>query len=166
MSGEVRVKGLSDLNALLQELPAKMERNVLRGALRAGARVVQAEAKANVPVDTGALRAGIKVSTGGKRGAAGVVIAKVRVTGRHAFVAPWLEYGVAAHTITARRGGWLFFGAFARSVEHPGFAPRPFMRPALDSKAQAAVVAAGNYIKQRLATKHGLDTADIEVEAA
>ena len=161
---EVRVKGLSELNAFLQELPSKVEKNVLRGALRAGARVVQAEAKANVPVDTGTLRAGLKVSTGGK---GGMVMAKVKATGKHAFVAPWLEFGVGAHAITARKGGWLFFGgAFAKSVDHPGIAPRPFMRPALDSRAQAAVVAAGEYMKQRLASKHGLDTADIEIEAA
>jgi hypothetical protein len=39
------------------------------------------------------------------------------------------------------------------------------MRPALDGQSSAAVVAAGEYIKKRLATKHGLDTADINIEA-
>lgn len=38
------------------------------------------------------------------------------------------------------------------------------MRPALDSNITAAVVAAGNYVKSRLATKQGLDTSHIMVE--
>jgi hypothetical protein len=49
-------------------------------------------------------------------------------------------------------------------VQHPGFQPKPFLRPALDAKAAEATVAAGNYIKYRLATKNGLDTSDVSVE--
>ena len=94
------------------------------------------------------------------------VVAKIKMTGKHAFVAPWLEYGVGAHQIAAKKGGWMAFGGvFAKSVQHPGIQPRPFMRPALDSRAQAAVVAAAEYTKKRLATKHGLDTKDVEIEA-
>lgn len=160
---EVRVKGLADLNKLLQQLPAKLEANVLRGALRAGAKVVMEDAKARVPVDTGQLRDGLKISTRSRRG---VVSASVKATGKHSFIAPWIEYGVAAHQITARKGGWMFFGGmFAKSVDHPGMQARPFMRPALDGRAQAAVVAAAEYMKRKLSTKHGLDTADVEIEA-
>ena len=50
-------------------------------------------------------------------------------------------------------------------VQHPGIAPRPFMRPALDGQGKNAIVATGEYVKKRLAKKHGLDTADIAVEA-
>ena len=90
---DVKVKGLADLNKFLQQLPAKVEQSVLRGALRAGANVVMAEAKANVPVDSGLLRDGLKVTTNSRRGR---VTAKVKATGKHAFIAPWLEYGTAA----------------------------------------------------------------------
>ncbi|MTV59152.1 hypothetical protein GM547_13990, partial [Streptococcus pneumoniae] len=51
----VHIKGGAELNKFLQQLPAKIEQSVLRGALRAGANVVMAEAKANVPVDSGQL---------------------------------------------------------------------------------------------------------------
>jgi hypothetical protein len=37
------------------------------------------------------------------------------------------------------------------------------MRPALDQQAQAAVIATAEYMKNRLATKEGLDTADIVI---
>lgn len=158
---EFRVKGLADLNKFLQQLPAKMEQNVLRSALRAGANVVRDEAKANVPVDSGLLRDGLKVSTNSRRGR---VTAKVKATGRHAYIAPWLEYGTAAHKIVSKGKGLYFGGMFARGVQHPGSRPKPFMRPALDSQAQQAVIAIGNAIKQRLATKHGLDTASVEIE--
>ena len=60
MSGEVRIKGLRELNSFLQQLPPKMEKNVLRGALRAGARVVAEEARLRAPEKTGLLRHGIK----------------------------------------------------------------------------------------------------------
>jgi len=160
---DVRVKGLSDLNKFLQQLPAKVEQSVLRGALRAGANVVMAEAKANVPVDSGQLRDGLKVSTNSRRGR---VTAKVKATGKHAFIAPWLEYGTAAHKITAKKGKGLFFGGlFVKGVQHPGSRPKAFMRPALDGRAQDAVVAAAQYMKRRLATKNGLDTSSVEIEA-
>ena len=159
---EVRVKGLADLNKFLQQLPVKIEQSVLRGALRAGANVVMAEAKANVPVESGQLRDGLKVSTSSRRGR---VTAKVKATGKHAHIAPWLEYGTAAHKITAKGKGMFFGGLFVKGVQHPGSRPKPFMRPALDGRAQDAVSAAARYMKQRLATKNGLDTSSVEIEA-
>jgi hypothetical protein len=40
------------------------------------------------------------------------------------------------------------------------------MRPALEAKAQEAVLAAANYMKKRLASgKIGMDTSDVEVAA-
>lgn len=160
---ETHVKGLAELQKFLDQLPAKLEANVMRSALRAGANIVKAQARQNVPVKTGKLRDGLKVSTSSRRG---VVTAKVKATGKHAYVANWIEYGTAAHAITAKKGGFLSFGGiFAKSVQHPGAAPKPFMRPALDSKAQEATIAVGEAIKKRLASKHGLDTSDVEIAA-
>jgi len=160
---EIRVKGLAELNRFLQTLPPRLEKNILRGALRAGAQPVAEDARNNAPEDTGVLKAGIKVSTKSRKG---VVIASVKLTGKHAYIGRWLEYGVAAHQITSAKGGWLFFaGNFAKAVNHPGIKPRPFMRPALHNKAQDAVVAAAEYMKVRLASKHGLDTRSVAIEA-
>ena len=163
----VHIKGGAELNKFLQQLPAKIEQSVLRGALRAGANVVMAEAKAELEnagsVDSGQLRDGLKVSTSSRRGR---VTAEVKATGKHAHIAPWLEYGTAAHKITAKKGKGLFFGGlFVKGVQHPGSRPKEFMRPALDGRAQDAVVAAAEYMKRRLATKNGLDTSSVEIEA-
>lgn len=157
---EIKVKGLAELNAFLQQLPAKLEANVLRGALRAGAVVIRDEAKAHAAVHTGALRDGIKVSTRSRRGR---VTASVKAGGPHGYLAHWLEFGTKPHRIVAKGKGLFFGGLFAHAVDHPGTSPRPFMRPALDSRATAAVVAAAEHMKRRLATKHGLDTADVEI---
>jgi HK97 gp10 family phage protein len=162
MANEVHVRGLSELQKFLDELPQKVEQNILRSALSAGARVVRDQAKANAPVKTGTLRAGLKVSS---RISKGVVTASVKAKGKHGYLAPWLEYGTSAHKIAGKKGGWLSFGGiFAKSVEHPGISPRPFLRPALEARAQDALVAVGEAIKKRL-TREGLNTADISIEA-
>jgi HK97 gp10 family phage protein len=162
MSEFVHVKGLAELQKFLDTLPAKMEANVMRSALRAGANVVKDEAKNNVPVKSGLLRDGLKVSTRSRKG---VVTASVKATGKHAFIAKWIEFGTAAHRIVPKKAKSLFFGGiFAEGVDHPGSSAKPFLRPALDNRAQEATVAVGNQIKKRL-TKAGIEGAgavDIE----
>lgn len=163
MSELVHVRGLKELQAFLDTLPAKMEANIMRSALRQGANVVKDEAKANVAVKSGLLRDGLKVSTRSRRG---VVTASVKAGGKHAYLARWIEYGTAAHKIAPKKAKSLFFGGiFAEGVDHPGSAPKPFMRPALDTQSQAALVAVGHAIKKRL-TKQGLSGAgDVEIGA-
>ena len=158
---EIIVKGLSDLQKQLSTLAPRLQANVMRSALRAGANVIKEEAKANVPVDSGLLRKGLKVSTRSRRG---VVTASVKATGKHSYIARWIEYGTAAHEIVAKNGKSLLFnGKFVDKVMHPGTSPKPFLRPALESKSSSAVVAVGLAIKKRLTTQ-GLNVADIEVE--
>lgn len=160
----VSVKGLRELQTFLNQLPAKLEANVLRSALRAGAREVQKEARRLVPVKSGRLRAGLKISTSSRRGRA---LAKVKATGKHAFLAPWLEYGTRPHVIKPgkRRRALAVNGRAVAAIDHPGAQPKPFMRPALDARAQAAVLAVGNAIKKRLSVKHGLDTSGVDLQA-
>lgn len=168
MADPVHVKGLDQLQKLLDTLPTKIARNILRGSLRAGMKVVLPAVKGNLDtagsVETGKLRDGLKLRT---RALGGTVIASIQSKGEHGYIARFLEYGTAAHIIWGRNGGWLSLhgGRFARSVNHPGILARPFLRPALDAQASAAVVAAAEYMKKRLATKEGLDTSDIDIEA-
>lgn len=162
MEDTANVKGLSDLQKFLDTLAPKVEANIMRGALRAGMTVVKPIAQANVHSVSGELAAGLKVGTR-RRGSS--VIAYLKATGPHRSIAHLVEFGTRAHLIAARARGWLEFGGlFAKSVQHPGAEPKPFLRPALDGQAQAAVIAAGVYIRDRLATKEGLDTAGIAIE--
>ena len=161
---EIHVTGLRELQSFLDTLSPKIEKNILRGALRSGAKVIESEAKANVPVKDGVLRDSIRV-TGRLKGH--TVTASIKAGGKtksgDAFYARFVEYGTAAHVINGRNRGWLSWGGlFAKSVDHPGAVPHPFLRPALDDKADAAIVATGEYIKKRL-TKAGLDVPDTEI---
>lgn len=156
---DVNVKGLAELQKYLDAFPPKMERNVLRGALRAGANVVKKAAFQNIHHVSGDLGKSLKVRSNAR---GGKVTASVYT---RVFYAKFVEHGTRPHTITAKnRKGLSFGGMLFQSVDHPGIVnPKPFLRPALYSQAAPAVVAVGEYIKNRLATKHGLDTADIEI---
>lgn len=181
MSELVHVKGLEDLQKLLDILAPRIEKNIMRGALRAGANVIKKEAQNNVPVGpaskegarlygayAGALRDSVRVSTKSKRGK---VTATVKAGGKtkkgaDVFYAHMVEYATSSHVIKSKPGKALKFGnVTVKEVAHPGTKSQPFMRPALDARAQDAVIAAGNYIKQRLSTKNGLDTSGITIEA-
>lgn len=158
---EVNVKGLRELQTFLDQLPAKVERNILRGALRAGANVIKPVAQGQIRHVSGELARSLKVRSNAR---GGTVTASVYT---RVFYAPFLEYGTKPHEIKTKNGGALSFGGgFVKSVDHPGARAYPFLRPAMDSQAGAAVIAAAEYARLRLSTKHGLDTADLSFEEA
>lgn len=159
---EVNVKGLAELQKFLDQLPAKVERNILRSSLRQGANVIKAAAvqqlAANGSKITGKLAKGLKVSTRAKGGRA---TASVKAKGQHAHIAHWLEYGVAAHGV--KKGAKRKSGKYQDGKLHPGFDAKPFFRPALDSQAGAAVKAVGETIKVLL-TKNGLNASGVDID--
>jgi len=161
---DINVKGLSEIQKFLDQIPAKMEANVMRGACRAGCKPILEQAKANVPVKSGELRDTLRISSSIKK-QDGKVTASVKVGGKYrgkdAFYAPWIEFtGARPHSII---GNLSINGRVFSKINHPGFKAKPFLRPALDSRANDAVIAAGEYIKKRLATKNGLYTSDINI---
>ena len=158
MSDPVNIKGLADLQRMLDTLPAKIEANIMRGALRAGVKELAQEAQRTAAfVDrSGALRDSIRTTT---RMRAGTVQAAM-VSGpnkkdKRPYYGRFIEFGTKPHVIKAKNGKVLAIGV--SSVHHPGIRPHPFMRPAMDTRGQAAVEAAREYIRKRLATKHGID---------
>lgn len=161
---DIHVTGLPELQKFLDQLAPKIERNVARGALRAGAtQELLPEVQANV-LQNGSIKsrqyiAGLKVGT---RARGGKVISYVKASGPHAYLAAWLEWGVAAHNIAAKHHGWLsFMNVFRKEVAHPGIKPRAHFRPALDRSGGAAVLAAAQYMRTRLSTKEGLDASHV-----
>lgn len=63
VSSGFAVNGLAELEKNLSNLVPRLQKNILRGALRAGAAVIADEARRRVSVDTGQLKASIRVST-------------------------------------------------------------------------------------------------------
>lgn len=148
------ITGGAALDALLASLPVKLETNVMRGALRAGARVYLNEVKQNIPEASGDLRKSARITT--RKGRDGQVSASVKVGNRQAFYAHMVEFGTRAHTIAPKAKAMQIGGQFvAGAVEHPGTRPHPFMRPAADAKFTEAVAAVQAQIRKRL-TKEGL----------
>lgn len=141
------VKGMRELALALEQLPTKVQNNAMRGAMRAGAKVMAQEARSSAQfIDrSGLLRKTINYTSGVRFGVvkAYVTAGKKRSKQRRAFYAHMVEFGTAAHRL---KGG-----------THPGSRPKPFMRPTLDHKAQAAIVAVREYMRERLATQHGID---------
>lgn len=142
------IGGGRELDAFLQQLPVKVEKNILRAAMRAGGNVFKRGAKQRVPVDEGDLQRSIRITTRTKKG---TVYAYVKAGGRRAPHAHLVEFGTKAHKIVAKKDGALAFGAQVVSeVDHPGAKPHPFMRPTFDGEAVSAIAATGAKIRERL----------------
>lgn len=171
------ILGGAALDALLGTLPVKIEKNIMRGALRAGAKVFLDEVKKNIPVDQGALRKSARVTTRSRRGE---VTASVKVGDKNVYYAQMVEFGTRRHLIkvqdsergvNARTGRALSYRTINKNVlrigntfvgptvEHPGARPHPFMRPAAEAGFEAAVTAVQAYVRKKLA-ENGLDTPD------
>lgn len=152
------ITGGQALDDLLRTLPAKMETNVMRSALRAGAVVYLAQVKQNIPVEHGDLRKSARITT--RKSREGQVSASVKVGNSRAYYAHMVEFGTRAHTIAPRARAMQIGGQFvAGTVQHPGARPHPFMRPAADEKFSQAVAAVQKKIRDRLRAQ-GLDVPD------
>jgi HK97 gp10 family phage protein len=141
-----KIKGGKELHALMQQLPVEVETKILRNAMARGARVIADEAKLRVPDDEGLLRKSNKTSRNTKNGQ---VIAKVKLKGPHSYVGTFMEYGVLPHIISVADGeGAMKIGKnfVTGAVKHPGHASHPFMRPALDARAEEAINVIGEYL--------------------
>ena len=146
---DIKVTGLAGLQALLDELPARVEGNVVRGGLRAAAKVVETEAKRLCPVGkTGDLRDSIRVSLRSKHGR---ISATVKAGDAKAYYAHMVEFGTARHWIKPKNRKSLFVAGLLReAVDHPGAKKEPFMRPAIDGKANEAIDAMAVYLRERI----------------
>jgi len=106
MATETHVKGLAELQKFMDQLAPKVERNVMRGALRAGANVIAKQARLNVHGVSGELVSTIRV---GSRVVGSTVIGKVVAGGKRVgvftrlgFYAAMVEFGTKAHFISVQ----------------------------------------------------------------
>lgn len=120
--------------------------NVANQAIGSAVKAAEASARGtNLFEDqSGKTRASIKGSHGGGRG-------RLIAGGMSKF----LQSGTKAHVIRPKRGRFLRFIAgqrvvFAKSVNHPGTAERPFMTIARDAGEQALAYAADLYLSHAI----------------
>lgn len=161
------IKGLSQLDQVLKELPAQIEGRVVRGGLLAGQRVIAQAARDNLEgenaVKTGELKKSVRVRFKKKSQQYGWLRYEVVAGNKKAWYAHLLEFGTASYytgkgktvgkpyEIKPKNRKSLFVaGLFKEQVTHPGIRPRPFMRKAFDEKSKEAIEAMADYIRKRL----------------
>lgn len=146
------IQGAAELDRALQAFPANVEKNILRGALRAGAKLYEQEAKARVPFRSGKLRNSIRISV---RVLFGRIVARVVAGGNRkgdAFYAHMVEGGTRPHEIRPKHKRSLFFaGVFSKVIAHPGAKGKPFMRRAFQTETRAALDRVVGYTRARIA---------------
>lgn len=153
---EIKVSGLSELRFSLINFTNELQRETLQNALGAGCDVIVAEAKQRAPVLTGRLKLAIYSIKGTRGASSDYQIRNVTVhTGKRAqkknldaFYAVWIEYGRGIMTTNKRSLGTPAKGFFGKVVQ--AIPAKPFLRPAYDTKKEAAVAAFGEYLRKIL----------------
>lgn len=149
----VRIEGGENLLKELAALGGNV-RSTARTAMRNGAKVVQAQAESNAaPLGRPAKHTRIQ-STSLMSG----VITMAVSPSKKKWWFRYFETGVTRHEIT---GGPLVFEGRAGlvvigSVSHPGMAAHPWLRPAMDEKSSAAVVAIGETFKRAIEARRAI----------
>lgn len=180
------LKGGPELLAFLDAFPGRLVKGALRSGMTAGAKPIRDQARVNARKRSGKMAKAIK--TGSPTvDRDGTVRVSVRLRGEHSFLGMFMEYGVAPHFISAgdgvtssrlltrsarrdgiasdvetralRIGNQFVTGA----VLHPGFPAYPFLRPALQMRAEDAVNAVGERIRSYLSSKTGFTAPRVEV---
>jgi len=143
----VHVTGVGELKQLLQLLPKNVAKNVLRGAVNAGATVIRKEIVARAPRDTGTLKRAVfqkqirELSSetnqvfyvGVRKGKKYQAVKRGKKTvDQDAFYASWVEYGHMA----------------ANGVQVPA---HPFVRPAYEATKDQAMQTIRDYLAEHLA---------------
>jgi len=166
------VKGQAEVERFIAGLPTQIEAKLLRGAARAGGKVLLDETKSRSPAAE--VTEALTLRTNSEPGR---IVVKVSVKGHWPrSLAIWAEYGTDPHFITVddsqregksvRRinetgGGSLRIGGkfVGKTVHHPGAKANPFMRPSLDLSAAAARAAMQTYVNARV-TRGGIVGSD------
>jgi HK97 gp10 family phage protein len=175
VSREFPVTGLRELDAYLSHLPANLQKGAYRAGLVAAAAVVRDEARLKAPRKTGKLARSIR-SGSARQNADGTFSITVGPRGNHGFLGLFHEFGVRPHYIarTGKGEGRVAVRKAAAGegkvnakvikigddfvsgiISHPGHSPRPFLRPALDIKADEAVQAFATRIRAYIEGKTG-----------
>jgi HK97 gp10 family phage protein len=151
---DFKITGADDLSKALMALAPKVEKNILRGAVRAGSVVIQKEAQARAPV----------LQSPDPRRKAGTLKNAIKVRGSKVVQGKVVVGGVVVRPLTAGQIAKFKARSGSAGANNPNdpfyanfvefgtvkMAPRPFMRPALSSKAQSAIDTVAQYTRDRL----------------
>lgn len=126
---------MGDLLKKLKILPDKIQKNVLTGAIRAGATLISKEAKLRVPVKTGLLKKSIGVVKHRKDRRNPTIVSFI--------IAPRSKYMHKNQKKPYNYGRIVEFGTSGRT-------PKPYMRPAYKTKGTQSIRAVEQYMEKRI----------------
>ena len=129
-----------ELVAALLRLEKIAKKRVGTKVIRRAAAPIRADAKTRVPVKTGDLKRSIRTY---------VKVGRFSISGKVESRLPYahlVELGTKPHYQTRK----LKHEKKKRAVKHPGAKPKPFLRPAFDSKKDEAVVNARETLREEI----------------
>lgn len=152
MSISVRIEGLDALRRKLATLPLRVERNVMRRAVAAGAAVIRDEARTRAPVYHGDVAKGHPPPGTLKKAIWQKFIPEASRNGRTVFYVG-VRRGKLRQQIGKSQSNqdayYWWFVEFGTSK----MAAKPFLRPAFDSRKEQATTAIAAQISQGIATE-------------
>ncbi|HJV73167.1 MAG TPA: HK97-gp10 family putative phage morphogenesis protein [Noviherbaspirillum sp.] len=129
----MHLSGFRELAAAMRELPERVARNTLRRATSSAAAIIRNEARAKAPVDTGEMRRDIQIKR--ERDTKGEMSAKYSV-----FVRSGKKSRLSGKSRDVQKDSYYWrFVEFGTAK----MAAQPFMRPAFETKKEAAVAQIG-----------------------
>jgi HK97 gp10 family phage protein len=148
---EFEIKGLKELDEELRKFPIELQKKALGSMVAAGGRIVKDAALHNFMSVAKTMNLDKNEKLWSLKN---IVLRRMKSKDkgkstltygiRAQYPAFYLETGTTPHTITAKKAKSLGSdGKFGKSVKHPGYAARPFLRPALDNNVQRVVNAMG-----------------------
>lgn len=147
MGDLTNITGLKELRAALLELPKGIGRNVLRGAVNAGAAIVRAEAKSRAPQYTGSVANGHPPPGTLKK-----AIYQKQIRERSNDQLQTFFVGVRQGRSARKTKKGLIDAFYGRFIEFgtSKYAAHPFMRPAFEARKESAVQAIKDYLEKRI----------------
>jgi len=147
----IQIHGFEDFKRQLAELPGRVGRNVLRGAVNAGASVIRKEAVLRAPQYTGSVQAGHPPPGTLKKSIYQKQIAELSSAIQQTFFVGWrqgravqaVKRGKSVVNLDAYYGHMVEFGTSKMPA-------KPFLRPAFEAKKEAAIEAMRAYMTERI----------------
>jgi HK97 gp10 family phage protein len=137
----VEVRGAKEIEAVLKAMPERIAKNVVVNSLRAGARIIAKQARANLranpSIDSGMLEKNV-TSRARKRSKQGSAVVSVGIARATAIV----KRRNRKKAVKASPSKYAHLVEFGRE----GMAAEPFLRPALDEKAIEAIGKIGEFL--------------------
>jgi len=145
MDISMKVEGLKELeDKLIKDLPAAVQKKVMRSALMFALTPIQKAAKAKVPKDSGEVAKAIRKKSLLTRSNKFKAEAGIHMTSkRKATGWKWhfIEFGTQAHKVKTKKKNVLSGDGVTYGKEHivPAITAQPFLRPAFAEKSKEAL---------------------------